>query len=198
MSISELRNQLSTFRDPVSDKELVMNTLNGLPPSWEAFIQSLVGQPKLPKFDHIWAICMQEETRLATRSKIHGSQHEESQTLPSHVKRGRGKGRKFHGKKGKGGRSSPTSDQKKKKDLSHVCCYKCNKLGHYARDCDSKKRKHEVSTIDVDEDLSEEAKDWGSYRVIFLVLPMLRKWYEDPGGGGLPTRKWRSMDSQRR
>ena len=43
MRISELKNQLSTIGDPVSDKELVMNTFNGLPPSWEAFIQSLFG-----------------------------------------------------------------------------------------------------------------------------------------------------------
>ena len=53
MRISELKNQLSTIGDPVNDKELVMNTLNGLPPFWEAFIQSLVEKPKLPKFDHI-------------------------------------------------------------------------------------------------------------------------------------------------
>ena len=73
MRISELKNQLSTIGDPVNDKELVMNTLNGLPPSWETFIQSLVGKPKLPEFDRIWAVCMQEETRLAARSRIHGT-----------------------------------------------------------------------------------------------------------------------------
>ena len=68
-----MKNQLSTIGDLVNDKELVMNTLNSLPLSWEAFIQSLVGHPKLPKFDRIWAVCIQEETRLATRSRIHGT-----------------------------------------------------------------------------------------------------------------------------
>ena len=58
MRISELRDQLSTIGDPLDDRELVMNTLNGLPPSWEPFNQSLSGQPKLPKFDHTWAVCM--------------------------------------------------------------------------------------------------------------------------------------------
>ena len=53
MRISELKNQLNIIGDSVNDKELVMNTLNGLPPSWKAFFQSLVGQPKLPKFDCI-------------------------------------------------------------------------------------------------------------------------------------------------
>ena len=46
MRISELNNQLSTIGDLVSDKELVMNTLNGLPPSWEALVY-LDGQPRL-------------------------------------------------------------------------------------------------------------------------------------------------------
>ena len=81
---------------------------------------------------------MQEEITLAARSRIHGTQHEESQALTSHVKKGMGKGRKFHGKKGKGGISTPTSDQKKKKVLSHVHC------------------KHEASTADVEEDTSQK------------------------------------------
>ena len=63
---------------------------------------------------------------------------------------------KFHGNKGKGGRSIPTLDQKKKKDISCVCCYRCNVLGHYAQDCDLKKRKHETSTANVDEDTSQK------------------------------------------
>ena len=86
-----------------------MNTLNGLPPSWESFIQSLVGKPKLPKFDRIWVVCIQEETRLASGGRLHGIHHEESQALTSHIRKGKGKGIKFHGKKGKGGISSPTS-----------------------------------------------------------------------------------------
>ena len=47
---------------------------------------------------------MQEETRLAARGRIHGIQHEESEALTSHVKKGKGKGRKFRDKKDKGGR----------------------------------------------------------------------------------------------
>ena len=43
MKISELRDQLSTIGESIEDKELVMMTLNGLPPSLEPFIQSLSG-----------------------------------------------------------------------------------------------------------------------------------------------------------
>ena len=78
-----------------------MTTLNGLPPSWEPFIQSLGGQTKLPIFCRIWADCIQEETRLAARGKLHGAQHEESQAITSYAKKGKGKEKKFHYKKDK-------------------------------------------------------------------------------------------------
>ena len=43
--------------------------------------------------------------------------------------------------------------QKKKKDLSHIQCFKCHKYKHYARQChDPNKRKHEASIANVDED----------------------------------------------
>ena len=97
---------------------------------------------------------MQEETQIALRGRIHDTQHKEIQSLTSHVKKGKGKGRKFHGNKGKVGRSSPTLDQKK--DVSHVCCYRCNVLGHYTQDCDLKKREPEASTVDVEEETSQK------------------------------------------
>ena len=58
-----------------------MNTLSGFHPSWEPFIQSLSGQPKLPKFDCISVVCIQEETRLAVGGGLHGIQLEESKAL---------------------------------------------------------------------------------------------------------------------
>ena len=47
--------------------------------------------------------------------------------------------------------------KQKNKDLSRVHCYNCNKDGHLAKDCHNpKKRKHEASTIDVDEEAQHE------------------------------------------
>ena len=63
--------------------------------------------------------CTQEETRLAARGRLHGTQQEENQALTSHVEKGKGKERKYYGKKDKGERSSPIPEQKKK-DLSHI------------------------------------------------------------------------------
>ena len=57
MRITELWNKLKSSGDNLEENDLVMTTLNGLPPSWESFIQTISGQTKLPKFDKLWAKC---------------------------------------------------------------------------------------------------------------------------------------------
>ena len=54
-----------------------MTTLNGLPPYWESFIQTISGQTKLPKFDKLWEDFTQEETKIETRKILHGPQVED-------------------------------------------------------------------------------------------------------------------------
>ena len=39
MKISQIKDQLAAIGDPVEDDELVTTTLNGLPPSWDPFVQ---------------------------------------------------------------------------------------------------------------------------------------------------------------
>ena len=132
MRITELRDKSRSNGDNIGEKELVMTTLNGLPPSWESFIQTISGQTKLPKFDKLWVDCTQEETRIAARQRLHGPQVEENQAFITHAKKGKGKGRKFHKHKHQARRLSSSPDCKEKKDLSHIQCYKCKKYGHYA------------------------------------------------------------------
>ena len=63
-----------------------------------------------------------EETRIAARQKLHGTQPEENQVFVSHAKKGKGRGRKPYILKHHDKRSSPPPDQKKeeKKDLSQI------------------------------------------------------------------------------
>ena len=92
--------------------------------------------------------------RITTHQILHGTQPEENQELVSHAKKGKGRVRKPYIHKHQDKRSSPPPDQKKqKKDLSQIQCYRCKKYGHYASSCrSSHKRKHEASTVDVEED----------------------------------------------
>jgi hypothetical protein len=43
MKVSQLKNQLQAIGDTIDDAELVTITLNGLPSSWEPFVQSICG-----------------------------------------------------------------------------------------------------------------------------------------------------------
>ena len=91
MKVSELRDQLAAINDPVDDKELVTIALNGLPSSWEPFIQGLCAWKKPTKFDKLWALCVQEETRLQSRNKSQKPQHEEDQALATYARREKGR-----------------------------------------------------------------------------------------------------------
>ena len=77
MRITELRDKLKFSGDNLEEKNLVMITLNYLPPSWESFIQTISGRSKFPKFDKLWADCTQEETRIVAHQRLHSTQPEE-------------------------------------------------------------------------------------------------------------------------
>jgi hypothetical protein len=57
MKMSEIRDQLGAIAEIISNKELVMNTLNALPRHWEPFLQSISGRAELPTFDCLWIDC---------------------------------------------------------------------------------------------------------------------------------------------
>ena len=90
----------------------------------------------------------------SSTTRLHGTQPKENQDSVSHEKKDKGRGRKFYNHKNQGLRSSPPPEKKKeKKDLSQIQCYRCKAYGHYANNCrSSNKRKHEASTVDVEED----------------------------------------------
>ena len=91
MRIINLQDKLRYNGYNIEDKELVMTTLNGLPPSWESFIQTISGRTKLPKFDRLWEDYTQEETKIAARQRLHGPQVEENQAFITHAKKSKGK-----------------------------------------------------------------------------------------------------------
>lgn len=59
MKMSDIRGQLGSIGEIISEKELVLTTLNNIPKNWEPFLQSMSGREKLPTFDHLWTDCTQ-------------------------------------------------------------------------------------------------------------------------------------------
>ena len=96
-----------------------MTTLNGLPRSWDSFIQGICARKKLVKFSRLWEEFSQEEARIAAREEKMGS---EDQALTTHSKKSR---RRPHYSKGK--------DSHLRKDISKLRCYTCDEIGHFAK-----------------------------------------------------------------
>ena len=59
--VSQIKEQLEAIEDNVEEAEVVMTTLNGLPRSWESFIQGICARRNLTKFNRLWEECTQEE-----------------------------------------------------------------------------------------------------------------------------------------
>ena len=105
--------------------EIVMTTLNGLPRSWDSFIQGICARKKLVKFSRLWEECSQEEAQIVAQEEKMGS---EDQALTVHSKSTK---RRSHHPRGK--HSHQKSNIRNSKDLSKFICYTCDERGHFAR-----------------------------------------------------------------
>jgi hypothetical protein len=159
MKLSEIKERPETIGEIMSDRELVLTTLQNLPKSWEPFIQSISGREALPRFERLWTYCTQEEIRLRNRG-VEDSP-EENHVLALHTRKG-----------GKSKRNSKQTFKEEKyssnpgyqrRDVSKVQCFRCDKYGHIARNCPTKKKgKLYATTVDIDLDppqVSEEKRD---------------------------------------
>jgi hypothetical protein len=149
MKLSEIKEQLETIGEIMSDRELVLTTLNNLPKSWEPFLQSISGREALPTFDRLWTDCTQEELRLRNRGVEDSS--EENHALALHTKKG-GKFKRNFRQTFKGEKSSSNPGYQRR-DVSEIQCFRCDNYGHYARNCPTRKKGRQyASTADIDPD----------------------------------------------
>ena len=128
--VSQIKEQLEAVDEMVENGEIVMTTLNGLPRSWDSFIQGICARKKLISFNKLWEECSQEGARLVAREEKMGN---EDQALTAHTKGSKFKRERSHNKK----HSHP---HHKNKDLSNVQCFECNEKGHFASDCPNRKK----------------------------------------------------------
>jgi len=87
MKMSKIRDQLSAIGEIISDRALVLTTLNALPRHWESFLQSICGRAELTTFDRLWTDCTQEQIRLIARG-VEDSPHDDNHALSLHTKKG--------------------------------------------------------------------------------------------------------------
>jgi hypothetical protein len=151
--IAQIRDQLLVTGVTVEDDDLVQAIFDGLPPSWDTFLASVNGRETQPNFERLWHDCLQEEGRMTTRS---GPSTEENVALAAKTRRGKktSSQKNFH----KNFQKDKFKGTFKGKgfDMSKVKCFNCNKMGHFAKDCRSKKKdyhkgKHHASTAEEEE-----------------------------------------------
>jgi hypothetical protein len=67
--VNQREEKIEAIGDLVEGEEMVITTLNGIPRSWDAFIQGNFSRNKLPKFNTLWEDCNQKEYRISTREE---------------------------------------------------------------------------------------------------------------------------------
>ena len=75
------------MEEEVENGEIVMTTLNGLPISWDSFIQGIYARRKLITFSRLWEEWSEEEARIIAREKKMGN---EDQALIAHKENHKG------------------------------------------------------------------------------------------------------------
>ena len=60
MNISRIRDQSMSIRLSVDDDDLVQTTIDGISPSWEAFLIVVNGHEVQPNFERLWYDFLQE------------------------------------------------------------------------------------------------------------------------------------------
>jgi hypothetical protein len=104
---------------------------------------------ELPKFDKLWAYCTHEESRLANQHKRLIVDEEEDLTVQKNR-------RSSFRKNNKEANSVRVPD--KKKDVSKIRCYNCQKLGHFSYDCPQGKGKRKYQAHVAEEEESPPSK----------------------------------------
>ena len=66
--ISQIKDQLLAIGINVDDDDLVQTTVDGISPSWEAFLVAVNGGDVHPNFERLWHDFLQEEGIVQNRS----------------------------------------------------------------------------------------------------------------------------------
>jgi hypothetical protein len=156
MKMSKIRDQLGAIGEIISDRELVLTTPNNIPKHWEPFLQSINGREKLSTC--LWTDCTQEEIRLRATG-VEDSPHDDNHALALHTKKG-GRFKRNFRQTFKDEKTSSASGYDQRKDMSKIQCFRCDKYGHFARNCPTRKKGRQyASTTNIDPDPPQKDED---------------------------------------
>eukprot|EP00253_Pinus_taeda_P023367 PITA_23367 len=118
LRITEIKNDLLSIGESITDREMALTTLGGLPSEWYVFRTTLLNNNVIPSFEELMARCIQEETRVEEQEmplpKGHYARecpdrkdsHRDNDQNPSHGNRRNGKfnskGKRNAGNQGRG------------------------------------------------------------------------------------------------
>ena len=63
LRITEIKNDLLSIGEAITDREIALMSLGGLPSEWYVFKTTLLNNNVIPGFEELMARCIQEETR---------------------------------------------------------------------------------------------------------------------------------------
>ena len=97
-----------------------MTTLNGLPSTWDSFIQEICAKKKLVKFSRLWEQYSQKENRIVARKENMGNEDQAILVQSNKRKTNHHQGKHFH-------------PRRSNKNIPKFRCFICGEIGHYAR-----------------------------------------------------------------
>lgn len=131
-------DESTVVREIIAPIELVRIVLNGLPKTWENFVDGIVARENLTDWERLWDDCIQNDIRKNHLGAAKQVEEDDNVALLARGKKGRAKKQASNsGGKGKG------KQQNKEKNYSKVKCWNCQKLGHYVVVCLEKKSNKE-------------------------------------------------------
>ena len=134
-NISQVKDQLASIDVETYEDDLLQTDIDGLLASWETFLVAVNGREEHPNFERLWHDYIQEEGHIHSKT-MHTK--EENLALMARTKKGRKPftpKKFFHSKK---------KEITKNFEKSKFKCFYCGKKGHFARECNKRKKLEEI------------------------------------------------------